>query len=308
MAAIKKWAVCKCFYERNIFLPDLGHIKFQNKEQFLQDYRSQLVGKNSTKIIETITNEIKRRLDIHPNKVANRERIKEVYKPIYPNLFEPKDVLCDLLPKEGSKVELSGVYSFQLLSEPLTKKILEEISNFKKQDGLPHQRPNSMNKNGILLEELGIDILIEKIVKHVEPLAKKFFPDLVGSKGFDSFKAFTVEYNGDENAVNPDLELNTHFDNSEVTLNIPLTKDYDGSELYFQYQNGFKSLSMEIGRGILHSGRLLHGVFPIQEGYRHNIIIWMRSSEIRNRLCPMCNDVPVLEAVDGTTGDGFTIQ
>ena len=308
MAAIKKWAVCKCFYERNIFLPFLGHIKFQNKEQFLQDYSSQLEGKNSTKILETVTDEIKRRLSIHPNMVANRERIKEVYQLIYPILFEPKDVILDLFTKDDLKLELSGVYSFPLLSEPLCNKILEEISNFKKQDGLTHQRPNSMNKNGILLEELGLDSLIEKIVKHVEPLAKKFFPALVASKGFDSFKAFTVEYNGDGNAVNPDLELNTHFDNSEVTLNIPLTKDYDGSELYFQYQNGFRSLSMEVGRGILHSGRLLHGVFPIEEGYRHNIIIWMRSSEIRNRLCPMCNDVQVLEGVEGTTGDGFTIQ
>ena len=134
---------------------------------------------------------------------------------------------------------------------------------------------------------------------------------MVGNEhGLDSYKAFTVEYNGAKDAVNPDTELDTHFDNSEVTLNIPLTssvEDYDGSELYFEYKNGFKSVNMEVGRGILHSGRHLHGVMPIEEGYRHNIIIWMRSSEIRNMVCPMCNEVPVLEAVQGTAGDGFTM-
>ena len=134
---------------------------------------------------------------------------------------------------------------------------------------------------------------------------------MVGNEhGLDSYKAFTVEYNGAKDAVNPDTELDTHFDNSEVTLNIPLTssvEDYDGSELYFEYKNGFKSVNMEVGRGILHSGRHLHGAMPIEEGYRHNIIIWMRSSEIRNMVCPMCNEVPVLEAVQGTAGDGFTM-
>ena len=148
-------------------------------------------------------------------------------------------------------------------------------------------------------------------MSHIEPICKKLYPDLIDNGvGIDSYKAFTVEYNGNKNVANPDLELGTHFDNCEVTLNIPLTsseQDYDGSELYFEYKNGFKSLHMEVGRGILHSGRHVHGVMPIEEGYRHNVIIWIRSSEVRNKVCPMCNEVPILETIQGTTGDGFTM-
>uniref|UniRef100_H2XLF5 Uncharacterized protein n=1 Tax=Ciona intestinalis TaxID=7719 RepID=H2XLF5_CIOIN len=38
---------------------------------------------------------------------------------------------------------------------------------------------------------------------------------------------------------------------------------------------------------------------------RHNIIIWMRSSSVRNKLCPMCDDEPQLVEQSGF-GDGFT--
>jgi hypothetical protein len=42
-----------------------------------------------------------------------------------------------------------------LVSPDLCKRLLEELDNFH-QSGLSHQRPNSMNRNGVLLEELGL--------------------------------------------------------------------------------------------------------------------------------------------------------
>lgn len=49
----------------------------------------------------------------------------------------------------------------------------------------------------------------------------------------------------------------------------------------------------------------MHGALPIQSGERINLIIWMRSSVVRNKLCPMCGMEPRLMPCSGE-GDGFT--
>lgn len=49
----------------------------------------------------------------------------------------------------------------------------------------------------------------------------------------------------------------------------------------------------------------MHGALPIQSGERINLIIWMRSSVVRNKLCPMCGTEPRLVPCAGE-GDGFT--
>lgn len=57
--------------------------------------------------------------------------------------------------------------------------------------------------------------------------------------------------------------------------------------------------------GLLHRGQHMHGAMPISEGERYNLIIWMRSSQQRNQLCPMCDEKPDLVESVGY-GDGFT--
>ena len=49
----------------------------------------------------------------------------------------------------------------------------------------------------------------------------------------------------------------------------------------------------------------MHGARPLVDGCRYNLIIWMRSSSVRNDLCPMCNEKPDLVQCTGP-GDGFT--
>ena len=49
----------------------------------------------------------------------------------------------------------------------------------------------------------------------------------------------------------------------------------------------------------------MHGAMPISSGERINLIIWMRSSSVRNKMCPMCDSEPVLTAAN-QFGDGFT--
>ena len=63
----------------------------------------------------------------------------------------------------------------------------------------------------------------------------------------------------------------------------------------------------KLSYGLLHRGQHMHGALPIQSGERINLIIWMRSSTVRNKLCPMCNREPRLVPSVGT-GDGFTLN
>lgn len=60
-------------------------------------------------------------------------------------------------------------------------------------------------------------------------------------------------------------------------------------------------------QGILHRGQHFHGAMPIDFGERHNLIIWMRSSSIRNQQCPRCDERPTLVETPGE-GDGFTLN
>jgi len=301
-----KWGMCRCYFEKNIFLKNLGHLTFINQDQFMEDYSQLLKGRNVAQIINTIQEEIQRRREIHSLKSVNRKIIKSKYTPLHKHLYDTSWPVLNVAQQQV-QTEITGVYSFPFLTAETCNTILEELSNFKNSN-IVHQKPTSMRKNGVLLDELGLDVQIEKLVRSVQPLARKYFPQLVGERGLDSFKAFTVEYDGEIDAAEADVEQATHFDNAEITLNIPLTKNYEGSELYFEYGTAFKSVDMKVGRALMHSGRHIHGVMPIEQGYRHNIIIWMRSSDVRNKICPMCRQLPALEEVLEGTGDGFTIS
>ena len=49
----------------------------------------------------------------------------------------------------------------------------------------------------------------------------------------------------------------------------------------------------------------MHQAQAITSGERVNLIVWMRSSSIRNCQCPMCGEPPSLVQSEGY-GDGFT--
>lgn len=61
----------------------------------------------------------------------------------------------------------------------------------------------------------------------------------------------------------------------------------------------------QVTEGLLHRGQHMHGALPIASGQRWNLIVWMRSSQQRNQLCPMCNRRPTLVEGEGFA-DGFT--
>ena len=87
------------------------------------------------------------------------------------------------------------------------------------------------------MEEIGfypnfMDKLRQEYLNHI---AKVLYPKWFGETGLDSQRAFIVSYNttaeGADKKATTDLSL--HFDNAEVTLNVSLTDDFEGGELFF---------------------------------------------------------------------------
>lgn len=194
-----------------------------------------------------------------------------------------------------------------VFSAKFCQTLLEELEHFEQSD-MPKGRPNTMNNHGVLMHELGLDdpLVTPLRERFLLPLMALLYPDCGGGH-LDSHRAFVVKY-----ALGQDLELGCHYDNAELTLNVALGKDFTGGALYF---GGFfqapaaltETLEVDhvVGHGILHRGGQLHGARPLSTGERWNLVVWLRASAVRNRLCPMCCQKPDLVDDEGF-GDGFT--
>ena len=161
----------------------------------------------------------------------------------------------------------------------------------------------------ILVNELGLDegLIGPLRTNYLQDIARLLYPDWGGGQ-LDSQRAFTVTYR-----MQQDKNLDYHFDDSEITLNVCLGKNFEDGALYFGNMRtdtgspkycGYEHI---VTHGVFHRGQHLHGALPITDGERYNLIIWMRSSAIRNCLCPMCGQIPQLMETEGD-GSGFTAE
>ncbi|KZS07537.1 2-oxoglutarate and iron-dependent oxygenase domain-containing protein 2 [Daphnia magna] len=322
---IMNYARCRCFLESNVYLKSFGlHVSFKSEKQFEDCYRKKLSEMGCTDlrpVIHEIKEELERRRRIPYDSVERTIYIKTNYKPLHPDIFELKDEflhpdVLDLLhyvkEKSIDKAALGipyrthgvDVFSFPIFSLEFCNRLVSEIDHFN-ETSMPKGRPNSMNNYGVLLDELGLNegLLTPLRKKYLEPISQFLFPEEKGME-FDSHKVFTVNYE-----ENKDTELAFHFDNSEVTLNVCLLENCEGGELFFGAPGSDKGFGYihEAGMAVIHRGSALHCVLPLLSGRRVNLVMWMRSSSVRNLTCPMCGKTPDLEPVENGWGDGFTI-
>ncbi|XP_069135987.1 2-oxoglutarate and iron-dependent oxygenase domain-containing protein 2-like [Argopecten irradians] len=327
-----KFFVCKCFYTHNYFLKEYKmHVVFENEGQFLKDYKNILkrqgcnTGLKLNHVMNQLLLERERRRNLGSDYLRRKQMIQNQYHHLHPEIYTLKesyfapeflelidlcsqsDVTADKVLNVVSPTGAERVYSFPVFTEEFCRLFMEELENFEKSD-CPKGRPNTMNKYGILLNELGFDecFLNQLRDNYLHKIASILFPDW-GGEHLDSHKAFIVQYKMGE-----DLDLNYHYDNAEVTLNVSLGKSYTGGSLYF---GNMRTVPLEdtecteydhkAGIGLIHRGQHYHGALPIHAGERYNLIVWMRSSRVRNTMCPMCDQKPELVETIGY-GDGFT--
>ncbi|CAL9760211.1 unnamed protein product [Musa acuminata subsp. burmannicoides] len=184
-----------------------------------------------------------------------------------------------------------GIYTFPLFQPSFCELLLDEVENFEKWVNTVKfkiMRPNTMNKYGAVLDDFGLEAMLNKLIEEfVSPLAKVFFPE-VGGSTLDSHHGFVVEYGKEK-----DVELGFHVDDAEVTLNVCLGKDFFGGDLFFRGIRCDKHVNTETqpeeildyshvpGQAVLHRGRHRHGAHPTTSGHRINMLLWCRSSVFR---------------------------
>lgn len=233
-----------------------------------------------------------------------RERIRHNYQPLHDELYtlDPERFFVNSFldaVKDGSETALRriltehspGVFTFNMLKPSFCAKMLEEVEHFERwaQDArVKVMRPNTMNNYGAVLDDIGMEGMLNHLMlRYLKAMAAVLFLN-VGGSSLDTHHGFVVEY-----AMDRDLDLGFHVDDSEVTLNVCLGKEFDGGELFFRGVRCDKHVNGEArpeevleyshvpGHAILHAGRHRHGAKAITSGQRTNLILWCRSSEFR---------------------------
>ena len=188
---ISEFAFCTCFLSRNIFLSNLAlHVNFENVEKFRADYHEQIPESQIQRCIKIAKNEIQRRKILRSN-ILNRMKLLEHYTPLHPDVykFDASNVISE---KNEPKCIGKDVFSMRVFKPNFCDRLLEELKNFKT-SGIPHEQPNSMNRHGVILDEIGFQKFVDDLrTQFIQPWARKLYGD--ENLELDSHKAFVVKY------------------------------------------------------------------------------------------------------------------
>jgi len=173
------------------------------------------------------------------------------------------------------KEECTGAYSFPFVTKEFSDMVIEEAEHYQ-QSGLPVRRPNSMNAYGLILNEIGLEGLMDALQQQAFlPVSRALFPAEVACR-FDAHHSFLVHYE-----IGHDLGLDMHTDDSDITFNTCLGKEFEGAGLTIcgvMGEEGMRKLrhvySHVVGRCLVHLGRHRHGADDITKGERLNLICW----------------------------------
>jgi len=135
--------------------------------------------------------------------------------------------------REGEMLQpseiIKNVYTFDCFTDEFCNLLVAELENFE-QTKLPKRRPNSMNNFGLVINDIGLAPLVDKLVEsYFRPLAEKLFLHEPVALGLDHHHSFIVEYR----EQGGDQYLDMHHDASEITVNVCLGLDFQGSGLRF---------------------------------------------------------------------------
>ena len=160
--------------------------------------------------------------------------------------------------------------------------------------------PNSMHQAGFKTEDVGLTPWVESFVESaLAGLAQQLFPQAMPSDP-TGVHSFLVDY-GD----GVDRDLSQHVDDSQVTVNLWLGGESEGSEVRFEGARCVRHLDLRVdsdelfawrgrpGEALVHLGLHRHRTLPILSGERQSLIFWLQHSEVRQRwLQPQEKDCP----------------
>ncbi|CAN6908468.1 unnamed protein product, partial [Brassica oleracea] len=130
---------------------------------------------------------------------------------------------------------------------------------------------------------------VVKYGEYIETDAELYFRGVRCANHMKSPGGNIYEFRTDQRSTH--IILHFHVDDSEVTLNVCLGKQFSGGELYFRgvrcanhMKSPEKNLPLEHydyphvpGQAVLHRGSHRHGAKAITNGIRANLIMWCRT-------------------------------
>mmetsp|Transcript_29732 Transcript_29732/g.41846 ORF Transcript_29732/g.41846 Transcript_29732/m.41846 type:complete len:197 (+) Transcript_29732:26-616(+) len=174
-----------------------------------------------------------------------------------------------------------------LFDESFEQNLLAIIENYIKSGQL-----KSDETSEIEIEKMGLQPTFEKLIQTVVlPLTRDLFPDLKDLV-YDSCYGFVVHhlFGEDANYDNwnyVDEEGNVtslHVDDSDITLNYCIGKNFSGSLLKFYGEDKTTKQVVDCPQkprsGYMHKGSNWHEVLPIESGERFNVILWCRFKKL----------------------------
>ena len=332
MAAKEHW-MCQCRITHNYFIRSAGkHFSYTGDDAaFLQENRSELrdLGASEEEVLTELRKQRQERLKAPEESLERVHRIQKEYQARHPEVYTLdlpylhegfRDLVIEL-QKPGAQVISGlkakkileevrpGIWTFPVFTEAFCDQLEEELCHFLA-SGLPRTAPNTMNRFGIIMSELGFcERLLDPLVyDYVNVVAARLLPAFCET--LDSYRAFTVLY---DSIADGDKELALHYDNAEVTLNINIGGTWGGGNVVYYglatNKDDGKSVEAKLRRGwgVFHAGLELHKATPISNGRRHNLILWCRSSDVRNDLCPMCFQQPNVVPTNRYYHEGFSV-
>eukprot|EP00397_Hematodinium_sp_SG-2012_P023502 GEMP01024419.1.p1 GENE.GEMP01024419.1~~GEMP01024419.1.p1 ORF type:complete len:368 (+),score=77.28 GEMP01024419.1:311-1414(+) len=171
--------------------------------------------------------------------------IDQFLHPEFLNATSWQDILLPV-DEDGCKA-----YTFPLFSREACAAVIEEIDSFY-ESKLPARRPNSMNNYGIIVNNIGLEPFINGLMARLQPIGEYFFPG--AGHEWDNHHSFVVRY-----TIGEDVGLDMHTDDSDVTFNINLGRDFADGDLQVCGVMGRKDhrkskvrIKHELGRCIVH--------------------------------------------------------
>ena len=96
-----------------------------------------------------------------------------------------------------AQTESGGIYSFNLFTEAFCDLFEAEIEAFKR-TGLPCRRPNTMNKGGLVVNDIGMESLMTDLLTTIiAPLAAAIYPQESFVTSLDHHHSFVVAYDAE---------------------------------------------------------------------------------------------------------------
>jgi hypothetical protein len=317
---------CHCFLRSNFFVGEVGgtrlnkHFAFSEEANFRSVHaewlRSRRVGLDD-EVVALIVKERARRAGMDEAADQRKAAVCQLYTPLRQDVYQLQSSCFDpsfvqlveeakscsrkaqLIENTAIKELARDIYVLPMLTTQFCTSLLEELAHFGATCSGIKGQPNSMNKHGVLLDEMGMTDSFTNplIAQFLLPLTAILFPD-DGGGALDNHRCFSVQY-----AIGEDVALSTHYDNAEVTLNVGLGGSYSGGGLEFtgdKYGAPGSRRSPpvvhehQVGLAVLHRGAEMHCARAIEGdiGTRTNLIVWMRSTQWRRHNgCAMCGQV-----------------